>query len=134
MEIQFDENKSDFILTLNFNGVMELGYAIFLYDNNGITSLWNPPKEGTNLDNERKEGTIVILSQNNLPPVGFYDGKSLDLSFAFSGIDENLKNYEISATFLQQGKVLGEPFVLKGELTGKDQDSYLYITMKSIKS
>jgi hypothetical protein len=127
MEIQFDQNKSNLSLILNFNGVMELGYAVFLYDNNGTTSLWNPPKEGTNLDS----GTTIILSASSTPSLSFYNGKSLDLSFAFSGIDDKLKDYLISAVFYQDGIAIGNPFILKGELSGQDQEGFLFITMRS---
>lgn len=131
MEIQFDQNKSNLSLNLNFNGVMELGYAIFLYDNNGTTSLWNPPKEGTNLDNGGANGITIILSSSSLPSLAFYNGKSLDLSFAFSGVDKELDDYAISAVFFQDDKAIGNPFVIKGKLTGKDQDKFLFITLKS---
>lgn len=129
MEIQIDPTKSDLVLIVNFNGVMNLGYAIFLLDNDGITSLWNPPKTGQNSKtNNGINGLTLNLTLLN--PISFYNGKSLDLEFVFRGVDSELPDFIISATFFQQGNAIGNPFIISGKLNGEEQDDSIFITMK----
>jgi hypothetical protein len=121
-DIKFDPNGERLSVSFVFEGLIVASYSFTLWEAESNHRLMYEQGNNQNSDDDKYDLPMPVSSNN---------GRLIQLRTDFVGLDPaNSKDYSITAQVFQGGIDLGNESE-NGSITGKTQESLIYILLKS---